>query len=340
MTCYRPIKVYRDYSDLDQSTGKWKILFAKPKSKHYLKPEELYIPCGHCTGCLLDKAKEWSFRCYLESIEYDHNMFITLTYDDDHMPLDGSLKRSDFVNFMKRYRNEFGEKIRYFMCGEYGSKTLRPHYHAIIFNSDLPDKVCRERTPSHSQYTSEILESLWGHGMCDIGDVSPQSIAYVTRYCVKKQFSKTDFGKLGVCEEYRTMSRRPALGTSFYEKYKDTIFKLDYFYTENGFKLRVPRIFDRKYEVQEPEKYKELKLRRNAKLFKMMLDKLDPDDKKKFKKLITEYKLCEVETDRLYLNEQRRQFMNSIENKRLDRLLVSEKVADAKLALFNQRSKV
>ena len=52
--------------------------------------------------------------------------FVTLTYDDKHLPFDFKLKKSDVSLFIKKLRHYFERKdksvkIKYFVCGEYGS---------------------------------------------------------------------------------------------------------------------------------------------------------------------------------------------------------------------------
>ncbi len=116
------------------------------------------VACSQCIGCRLDHAGMWASRIEHESSLYDDsngNCFITLTYDEEHLPQDWSLDKSHFQKFMKRLRKRYPQKIRYYHCGEYGENcrhgihtTLcpgcnvgRPHYHAILFNIDFHDRV-------------------------------------------------------------------------------------------------------------------------------------------------------------------------------------------------------
>ena len=124
------------------------------------KPVEL--PCGRCIGCKLERARQWAVRCMHEAALHEANCFVTLTYEDDKLPPDGGLRPRDFVLFMKRLRKRYGNGIRFFHCGEYGEKFLRPHHHVLLFNHDWPDKrVCRTSKSGESLYSSGELESLW-----------------------------------------------------------------------------------------------------------------------------------------------------------------------------------
>lgn len=101
-------------------------------------PEGLEVPCGKCLQCRINKRKEWSMRLLHELEYWDSSMFLTLTYDDNHIPENGSLRKSHLQKFFKRVRKELkGKKIKYYACGEYGTKTFRPHYHAIIYGLGL-----------------------------------------------------------------------------------------------------------------------------------------------------------------------------------------------------------
>jgi len=103
-----------------------------------------------------------------------NNIFITLTYSDEHLPSDNSLHLEHFQNFMKRLRKKYGENIRFYHCGEYGEQTQRPHYHACIFNFDFEDKKIWRRANGNNLYNSESLSKLWPFGYAVIGEVTFQ----------------------------------------------------------------------------------------------------------------------------------------------------------------------
>lgn len=133
-------------------------------------------------------------RCMHEASQYDRNCFITLTYNSENLPNGSTLVLSHFQNFMKYLRKEYGPKIRFFHCGEYGEKLQRPHYHALLFNFDFQDKLLKHTGPprgrfstfkdkSFKTYTSASLDNLWRKGLADIGSLTFESAAYVARYC-------------------------------------------------------------------------------------------------------------------------------------------------------------
>ena len=118
MPCYYPLNAMRSSSGI-QFTGD--------------TIGNIKIPCGRCVGCRLERSRQWSVRIMHESQLHAENSFITLTYDDAHVPSDYSLRYPDFQKFMKRLRKHTGLPIRYYMCGEYGETFSRPHFHSCIF---------------------------------------------------------------------------------------------------------------------------------------------------------------------------------------------------------------
>ena len=122
------------------------------------------VSCGQCYGCRLERSRQWAVRCMHEAQLYDFNSFITLTYRSDTFSLD----YTDYQLFMKRLRARFDHaRIRFYMCGEYGDINGRAHFHACLFNFRFPDLVYYKKTASGAKlYTSQILEDLWGHGLC------------------------------------------------------------------------------------------------------------------------------------------------------------------------------
>ena len=137
MVCYYPLQAWRS---LDYLKGlKSTIVFSSdtPSDGVY---SSLTLPCGQCIGCRLNYSRNWAIRCVHESSLHEHNCFITLTYNDENLPLNGSLDLKHFQDFMKRLRKKVSVPIRYFHCGEYGSRLQRPHYHLLLFGLDFPDK--------------------------------------------------------------------------------------------------------------------------------------------------------------------------------------------------------
>lgn len=263
MPCYYPIKAF--LSDEVNASGKRSLVF---KESEAVSAQPLYIPCGKCIGCRLEKSRQWAIRCVHESSMYDNNCFITLTISDEYsLPskrglCEGnprSLYKEDFQRFMKRLRKRFGSGVRYFHCGEYGSKGGRPHHHACLFNFDFSDKEFWSCRGDVKLYRSRTLEELWPFGISTIGDVNFESAAYVARYCLKKYVSNkyNPSGKedhyAGCNPEYITMSRRPGIGASFYEKFKSDIYPSGFVVVRGGIKCRPPEYYERKYDLTNHE---------------------------------------------------------------------------------------
>lgn len=113
----------------------------------------LPVPCGRCALCCANRRREWTFRLSEEMLTADYTAFATLTYDEQHLPVTDTdelsdiptLKYEDVQLFLKRFRKRLSQlsiNLRYFICGEYGSNTYRPHYHCMFFfRSDIPNNV-------------------------------------------------------------------------------------------------------------------------------------------------------------------------------------------------------
>lgn len=212
----------------------------------------------------------------LEASLYEENCFLTLTYDEEHLPPDG-LHVEHFQLFMKRLRKKFGPGIRFFHCGEYGDKFKRPHYHALLFNFDFPDKKPFKKNHDGTiLYTSDILYDLWTFGHCLIGSVTFESAAYVARYVTKKITGKAakevnDCGLLPyeqvdpftgevhtLRSEYVTMSRRPGIGKPWLDRWQKDVYPNDYVVV-NGKPTKPPKFFDSQYEISNPADFKRIK---------------------------------------------------------------------------------
>lgn len=229
-------------------------------------------------GCLLDRSQQWAVRCMHEAATHSFNSFVTLTYDDKNLPDGGTLRPDHLKAFLKRLRKEklFSEiSIKYFACGEYGDENKRPHYHAILFGIDFPDKrPYKKNKRGDMLFTSEHLEKIWRFGKCWLGSVTYQSAGYVARYTLKKagkQFDAGHYQKLNletgeiidVHPEFQRMSRRPGIGHAFYERFKSDIYPSDEVIVE-GKSLKPPRYYDRLLERENPARLAKVKIHREA----------------------------------------------------------------------------
>lgn len=216
---------------------------------------------------------------------HDDNMFITLTYDAEHLPRDGGLRKRDFVNFMKRLRKHAAKPgIKFFQCGEYGEEFKRPHYHALIFGFDVPDRKLWKMSNDIPVFSSVILDDIWGQGFTSVGNVTWQSAAYCARYTLKKingalrekpdpvtgllpyERCHLDTGEVVEVEpEYATMSRGgrdgKGLGYGFLKEFVSDIYPEDQCIV-NGHPTRPPRYYDHVWEAMNPDSMEEIKERR------------------------------------------------------------------------------
>jgi len=129
MQCTNPVRLFR---------VRTKFGYKQINPSEY--PDGLLVPCGKCMHCRVAKRREWSLRMLHELDEHEDSIFITLTYDEDNVPENMSLRKADLQKFFKRLRKALGDRtIKYFACGEYGDKTERLHYHSIIFGLSLKD---------------------------------------------------------------------------------------------------------------------------------------------------------------------------------------------------------
>jgi hypothetical protein len=136
------------------------------------------VPCSKCPPCKKRRTSGWSFRLVKEGERSHSALFVTLTYNTEVVPITQNgfmnLDKADVQKFMKRLRKLSNAKIKYYVCGEYGTKRMRPHYHLIIFNAD-----------------KEKVEQAWTLdrrplGQIYIGDVNEASIGYTLKYMTKK----------------------------------------------------------------------------------------------------------------------------------------------------------
>lgn len=243
-----------------------------------------------------------------EAKSWQDNSFITLTYDDQHLPKNKTLQYRDWQLFMKRLRRwvernnsavpaGLGAKtkgnrpesevknlkpvekilkpqIRFYMSGEYGDRTQRPHYHAAIFNLKFPDEEYFRKAPSgEKMYTSQILNRLWGNGVNNTtGELTFESAAYIARYIIKKQngknakekYEKTDPETGEIIErkkEFSQMSRRPGLGNDWLNKYTADVYPRGKVVIR-GHEAPPPRYYDKQYKKMNPTQWEKLRKER------------------------------------------------------------------------------
>lgn len=192
---------------------------------------------------------------------HSQSAFLTLTYDDAHLPAGNTLVKAHLQNFMKRlrdrydwYANENSSGVRFFACGEYGEKSCRAHYHVLLLNRDLPDRRIVKSGSEYNLYESKALRELWPHGHHAIGDVTFESCAYVARYCMKKITGEKAAAHYGNrLPEFIVMSRRPGLGAGYFDKYASELVNHDSVIV-NGHPAALPRYYDNKLPAVLPDR--------------------------------------------------------------------------------------
>lgn len=273
MACYWPIPAYQDGPN--GAVRLW-----PPKGTATTN-----LPCGRCLGCRGNKAFEWGERSNHEASLHKHNVFITLTYDDQHLPRDHSLLPEDLQRFIKRLRRattrrgghrvatEAEKSIRYLACGEYGETYDRPHYHAVIYNCAFPDA----KRVGTDLYESDCLSELWPNGGHRIGDATAAAATYVAQYSLAKQ-GQGDHDKDGVYRHppFLRMSLKPAIGMQWLEQYYKDM-KHGYLVTKDGRKMGVPRYYRQKIKSIDCQQHEHMEARQYAHRINNPTDRNDED---------------------------------------------------------------
>lgn len=159
--------------------------------------------CGQCMPCRINQQRQWVGRLQLELATSPLSAFVTLTYSDENIPIENGqavLKKEDVQLWLKRLREKiYPRKCRYFLVGEYGERTSRPHYHLILYGV--------------ASVESQLLSSTWTLGFVHVGTPDPAALSYVCGYVTKKMTNKKDARLNGRPPEFTLMSRKPGIGT-------------------------------------------------------------------------------------------------------------------------------
>lgn len=310
MSCYHPLKAF-DISSVDGlSKNNKKNLIIKSYNVNHLEKikgkyiecyddyrsdlceryikDYIEIPCGKCIGCRLEYSRQWANRMMLEAKYHSQSWFVTLTYDDLHVPRSYygdpnsgealpslTLCKRDIQLFFKRLRKQTGQNFRYYACGEYGENTHRPHYHFIIFGLDLNDLVFLRRCDNFNYYTSDTIAKAWSEydnytgdrtsfGFHMVCEVSWETCAYVARYVTKKLNGTAAefYDTFNIQPEFCVMSRKPGIGRQYFDdnaadilKYQNIIISTP----NGGIQFKPPRYYDKLFDIIVPDEMAEIR---------------------------------------------------------------------------------
>lgn len=199
------------------------------------------LPCHRCLECRMKYSSDWAKRVALQlKSQPNDNWFITFTYSDSNLKYNEKglpiIDYTDFQKFMKRLRKKYGREIKYLCAGEYGTKSGRPHFHALIFGLKLEDlKETGELNYEGSKYyISKDIDKIWGLGTHIIGELNYKTASYTTRYSLKKM-RLYDYGELGIPPEKLLLSK--GIGKEYFDENWQEIYRTDKVYFKNGDKL-------------------------------------------------------------------------------------------------------
>lgn len=141
-----------------------------------LENGRLYLhPCGQCLACRINDTRSWYVRSHFEvkKLERPFRYFVTLTYDDEHLPKDGLCNKEELKKFLNNLNTSFGLEMRYFATSDYGSINNRAHYHCIIL--------------SKKKITDKMVNRIWKKGFTYTKPYAKERMKYTLRYTVKKK---------------------------------------------------------------------------------------------------------------------------------------------------------
>lgn len=319
MSCYKPLIRLYNPDDREQNGRVYSLARFSQLSGKQLKYEDLMynpkvmlIPCGQCIGCRIRQREDWTTRIELEAYDYpkEEVWFITLTYNDDHVPgmivKTGEIMRKvqytwkpeeklpssvqillyeDIQKFLKRLRKAYKGKLRYFVAGEYGEQTARPHYHMILYGWRPTDLENLYKIHHNGYYTSKWLADLWGMGQVQIAQAVPETYRYVAGYVTKKMYEidgkkANAYYELGQTKPFACMSLKPGLGDHYYQEHKAEIWRQGYIQCTNGKRAQIPRYYEKQMEAENPQRLWRIKRNRQMRAIEQKRLQLENQDYK------------------------------------------------------------
>lgn len=258
------------------------------------------VPCNQCIGCREANSRKWAVRCMLEAEQYPDrddltfNWHITLTYDEHNLPCyeelidkstgetkysdnpNGVLKYSDVQTFKKDlleyFRTHYNHTgVKFFMCGEYGGQTKRPHYHIIFFNLPIPKEELKihKMTTQGPIYKCDMIQKIWKKGFISVTEVNWDICAYVARYVLKKRYgstSQTEYFEADMVPEFTHMSNRAAIGRKWFDKNFQKVYENDEIILKGHASkiqsIKPPKYYDKLFKDMYPDDYEALAVRR------------------------------------------------------------------------------
>lgn len=231
-----------------------KVVFDTYLKKEFKILDILSIPCGKCASCLKVRSESFGIRCSCQKMwnqQQDINAssyFVTLTFSERYLRQSGSISRRDLQLFFKRLRKRLSVDFKYFACGEYGSSTLRPHYHIVFL---FEHYVALDTFKN-------FLKASWKYGLIDVQDnISDKAMFYTARYCDKKlesSLTNKDYIAKGLYPPFICSSRY--LGLDYFKVNMTTILDLGYIQGPDGVRYFIPSSFIRSLSDDEREAYK------------------------------------------------------------------------------------
>lgn len=236
------------------------------------KDRPLTIPCNKCIECKGVQRFGKAIRVVhtLEMEPGHRGCFITLTYDDEHLPKSQLLELEKLQLFMKKLRHKTQNRLQYLAAGEYGGKTGRPHYHICLVGYEPDDVIKRETREYEDPHFDPVIEDTWRLGRTHVGTLTASSAMYTAKY-VQKDAESSDvsvYGSPSRCRERETPefachSIRPGLGRTFFEKYWRDIYEDDFdSVIFNGVRVKPPRYYDKLLSEQNPQLWKRIRKKR------------------------------------------------------------------------------
>ena len=196
---------------------------------------ERLVPCGKCSECLNARSKMYALRCLMEARMHDDVCSLILTYDNQHLG-NNQLNYDHVVSFFKRLRRyvqyHYGkQQLKFFVCGEYGERKGRMHWHMLVFGwKPDPDK---ERFVPYSggknntdiRYKSLKLQQLWRQGYVDVTDFDDTHAFYIARYVQKKFVKGSDLDSTIRQPMREKKYCSPGLGNEYFFKHMKTFLR-------------------------------------------------------------------------------------------------------------------